>query len=451
MRTKIYISHANPEDNVFSTWLALKLMALGYEVWCDTIQLELGVDFWKTFEFEIRNNTKRFLFVSSQAIKSKDNALRELAVAEATRRSMDDKDPDKAKFMIALRIDPLLPFGEINPILLRTTAADFSKSWADGLAQVIDQFANDDIPRKSEANHQSIKAWWDSLHASTRTVKNTLETYRSNWFPVKKFPRSLLVYQFKDSRIRQEDVNSMKPAARLFKSRIITFGSPQEVNAWLISLNNTLIEAQYEIPVGSIIDGSYDSRFISNRDAKRILVELINKSWDTFLDRVGLKKYQMSNGRLCFWIPMSEQEPPHLGKGQLIGIQKNKHWHFAISGSTKLYPLPLISIRSHIIFTYDGKVAVNSSQIQHRARRRQGRNWWNSHWRDKLASMVRLLQNAQGDIVVPLSSDQSMVLDANGVAFESPVSYDVQEGIEPEAIAEPSWDEEDDESSEGDA
>ncbi|MGH7707001.1 MAG: TIR domain-containing protein [Vulcanimicrobiaceae bacterium] len=35
----IFISHANPEDNAFTLWLAAKLSSLGYEVWADVMRL----------------------------------------------------------------------------------------------------------------------------------------------------------------------------------------------------------------------------------------------------------------------------------------------------------------------------------------------------------------------------------------------------------------------------
>ena len=65
MRNKIFISHATPNDNDFTKWLALKLITLGYDVWCDVFYLDKGVDFWKTIETEIRDNTIQFFVVMS--------------------------------------------------------------------------------------------------------------------------------------------------------------------------------------------------------------------------------------------------------------------------------------------------------------------------------------------------------------------------------------------------
>ena len=61
MRNKIFISHATPDDNDFTKWLSLKLVGLGYEVWCDVLFLDKGADFWKIIEKEIRENAIKLL------------------------------------------------------------------------------------------------------------------------------------------------------------------------------------------------------------------------------------------------------------------------------------------------------------------------------------------------------------------------------------------------------
>ena len=65
MRNRIFISHATPDDNDFTKWLALKLVGMGYEVWCDILKLDKGIDFRGSIEKETRDNTCKFLIVSS--------------------------------------------------------------------------------------------------------------------------------------------------------------------------------------------------------------------------------------------------------------------------------------------------------------------------------------------------------------------------------------------------
>src|SRR5690348_14506983 len=77
----VFVSHANPEDNVFTRWLALRLAADGFPVWCDLTKLLGGEDFWKDAEAAIRMRTCKFLYVLSTASNVKDGPRNELQVA----------------------------------------------------------------------------------------------------------------------------------------------------------------------------------------------------------------------------------------------------------------------------------------------------------------------------------------------------------------------------------
>jgi len=70
-RNTIFISHATPRDNDFTRWLALKLVGLGYDVWCDILELPKGSDFWIKIEQEIRQKTSKFLIVLTVRLQNK--------------------------------------------------------------------------------------------------------------------------------------------------------------------------------------------------------------------------------------------------------------------------------------------------------------------------------------------------------------------------------------------
>src|SRR5208283_2138521 len=78
----VFVSHANPEDNEFSRWLALQLAKEGYPVWCDLTKLLGGEDFWINIEEAIRTRSSKFLFVLSRTSNSKIGPLQELHVAQ---------------------------------------------------------------------------------------------------------------------------------------------------------------------------------------------------------------------------------------------------------------------------------------------------------------------------------------------------------------------------------
>lgn len=58
-RSIVFISHATPEDNDFTLWLAGKLGAAGYEVWSDLTHLQGGDGFWGNIEEVSRGHPHR--------------------------------------------------------------------------------------------------------------------------------------------------------------------------------------------------------------------------------------------------------------------------------------------------------------------------------------------------------------------------------------------------------
>ena len=88
MRDTIFISHATPEDNDFTIWLASRLQLLGYKVWIDRKGLLGGEKFWQEIDQIIRNQAAKFLMVYSNYIcypgqpgKLKDGIYKEYSLA----------------------------------------------------------------------------------------------------------------------------------------------------------------------------------------------------------------------------------------------------------------------------------------------------------------------------------------------------------------------------------
>jgi hypothetical protein len=73
MKDTIFISHATPEDNEFTIWLASRLELLGYKVWVDKNELLGGEVFWADIEDAIKNKAIKVLLVYSENIIDKEN------------------------------------------------------------------------------------------------------------------------------------------------------------------------------------------------------------------------------------------------------------------------------------------------------------------------------------------------------------------------------------------
>src|SRR6266481_650888 len=84
----IFISHANPEDNEFAKWLAVRLAGAGFEVWSDVTKLIGGEKFWTEIEKAIKEHSHKFLLCVTKS-SDKPGVMRELGwalEAEAAKR-----------------------------------------------------------------------------------------------------------------------------------------------------------------------------------------------------------------------------------------------------------------------------------------------------------------------------------------------------------------------------
>jgi hypothetical protein len=72
----IFISHATPQDNEFSIWLASRLEMFGYKVWIDKEGLIGGERFWATIQQAIMSSAK-VLFVYSKNIITQDGVIKQ--------------------------------------------------------------------------------------------------------------------------------------------------------------------------------------------------------------------------------------------------------------------------------------------------------------------------------------------------------------------------------------
>lgn len=106
-RTKVFVSHATPDDNDCAVWLASRLAMAGYPVWVDTEALLGGEDFWRLIEHAIRHESVKVVVVLSPVSVARDGVLKEIALALTVGRQLGDPN-----FVIPVRIGGL-PFPDI--------------------------------------------------------------------------------------------------------------------------------------------------------------------------------------------------------------------------------------------------------------------------------------------------------------------------------------------------
>src|SRR5262249_1058957 len=152
-RRIVFISHSNPEDNDFTTWLAARLALAGYEVWSDITKLIGGEVFWKDIEEAIRHYAVKFLSVLSVSATPKRGFMKELSVAYASQPQGKLGD-----FIIPLRIDDI-PFSDIPIQIHNKNVIDFTAGWHNGLARILKKFEQDKVPESRSGLASSLSEW----------------------------------------------------------------------------------------------------------------------------------------------------------------------------------------------------------------------------------------------------------------------------------------------------
>ena len=434
MRDMVFISHANPEDNDFSMWLALQLAKEGYPVWCDLTKLLGGEDFWNDIEKAIREKTIKFLYVLSKTSNKKIGPLQELHVAHSVAKD----NPDLKDFIIPLHVDDL-PYRNINIQLARLNAIPFNKGWAKGLKTLLDKLEEDNVKKSSGFTPESVTSWWRNQFSAEKGIFNERDEYLSNWFQIEKLPEQIWFHKLKRSQIGKIEIPTELPfPAFQHATYLVSFA---HADAFKGKLGYFLgISDSSSFITNDFLNQGISQLNIEKKQSRNFVTRLLKLAWEQFLEKRNLPTYEMSNQTKCFYFykDMIDKDKIQFtgadgskGYRNIVGyktINKNKrYWHFGIQSKPLAYPALAYVIKPHVLFSSDGKNIWDSTSRMHVARRGQCKDWWNPHWRDRILASMSWLSNEEGIIEVPLGNDLSLKVSNFPILFESPVSYSAPE------------------------
>lgn len=436
----IFLSHALPEDNEFTRWLALRLAKEGYPVWCDLTKLLGGEDFWNDIEDAIRNQTTKFLFVLSRFSNEKQGVLQELALAKRVGK-------ERVDFVIPLKIDDF-PSDETTIELTRLNAIDCRGNWVTGLLRLLEKLEKDGVNKDPRFGPEAVATWWQGYLREEGGLMATKETYASNWFAVEDLPKTLYLHSLVGGGKDKREALPFDFPHRIFKSGVFSFAKARELNSALSSIGGAVSETQSFDLDPFQWEGSRNLK-IDRSEARRIVTYLLREAFDEHCRSVGLQQYELAGRARCFWFRENFAEGNKVsyqhfggrkafrrmvGKSRMLprdGEERFRTWHFGIQAGLIRWPALAMMIKSHVVFSEDGELYESSSK-QHSARRSQCKMWHNDTWLDRmLAAMTFLAGSADAEAIkIPLSEDASFTVRSKPMQFQSPVSYGAPGEIE---------------------
>lgn len=413
MKDQIFISHATPEDNDFTIWLASRLEMRGYRVWIDKERLLGGERFWDTIQKAIDSSRKVLLVYSNNIVQNrslKRGIEDELEYAKSLASVKNDTE-----FVIPLHIDDsaynlVIGLPNINHI-------PFNNNWAQGLAQLFKKLDKDGVQYDANIN-SSLSTWYESVYSTDSKIMKKKEMYYTSWWSVKYIPQTFYMYKFsnKEQATTIKQVNESIPLAQ--QSNIISsFDGELSFNVAREGLNfDILPQAIYSYSLEKILLGFESDSFPSHKDVENHFKDYLRYLIYEILRRKGFRKTEMANKRYAYYFPAYQNKfvkipfrykksfPPKTKRKALGGKYKDKgYWHYGISVLSMLYPHIGVSIKSHLFFTSDGFKLIDNDSVQHSYRRNKGRSFFNEHWRDMLLALLTSLQGNNGKIEIPVT------------------------------------------------
>ncbi len=425
MRDMLFLSHANPEDNDFTLWLAVQLAREGYPVWCDLTQLLGGEDFWKDAEQAIRERTIKLVYVLSKASNVKEGPLQELQVAKNVAR-----DEQLENFIIPVLIDDL-PHREIHIQLSRINAIPFANGWASGLQTLLAKLEKEAVPRNADFSPGSLASWWRNRFSAAGGILNEPEDYLTNWFPITLLPKEFYLHELRRSGIGRVSATSDLPYPAFQHGRfLVSFATADDFRQRL-GFGMSIGES-YPIPVTAPDAGIPVSRSLDRRKTRDFLVRLLALAWDQMITERRLPTYQLSDRACCFFFTkgLAQDDVVFFQRvggrrtyRKVVGHTGIRFWHFGIQAKPMLHPTPAYIVKPHVLFSDDGSQVWASKRRLHRARRSHCRNWWNPDWRDRILAAMAWLSDRNGTLCLKLGSDSTVRVIPIPLTVTSPVSY----------------------------
>jgi hypothetical protein len=427
-RDTLLLSHANPEDNEFTLWLALQLANEGYRVWCDLTKLLGGEVFWDDIEEVIKTRAAKMLYVLSRTSNTKDGPLKELHFAQGVAKKEKLKD-----FVIPLNIDEL-PHGDITIEITRVNAVPFAHSWGAALAKLLEKLEEDHVPKDPKFNRTAVNDWWRTQFSAEQGLRKEPEEYLSNWFPIS-LPTHIYLHSLSRRSIGKLEVPETLPYPAVQDGMfLITFASASDFDAKL-GPEMYIAKAGESLEVAALL-AEPKSTFGKH------LFQLLRIAWEQMLEERKLPVYELANKAKCFYFPKNrvpndkvfftgvDGEKTHRAMvgfstrtNPMTGLSVKRFWHYAVQARPLVHPMLAYIFKSHVLFTNDGTTIWESKKRLASARRSQCKSWWNDEWRDRTLAAATYMCDGADKITVKLGSTATLSIPPTPLAFCSPVSY----------------------------
>ncbi len=424
-RQALFISHASPEDNIFTLWLGAKLTALGYEVFADVLRLKGGDDWERILESAIRDKAAKFLLAATPHGVQKQGVRNEITIATETAKRISDKS-----FIVPLRLAPF----DAPLQIAHAQYIDFSKGWAPGLSDLLTLLSEAAIPKSGDAANAAL--WQGVQLKDARTVSSTTERLVSNWLPIETLPERIIFYDFKGGisiGAAEKAIKESPVPVVGFNRGFLSFAPLHQLQDYFGP--NLPLERIDDRPTDDFLEEGWPDRHIFTGDARAKFTDVTRQALDAFFQAKGLQPFEIASGRFAWWPTAARATTKKLsfhwpdgpsGLRQIVGrsIKRGFHWHYGVSCWARTAPVRHIRVAGRVVFTSDGANPLGDAKRLHRLRRSFCKSWRNAKWRDLLLTFWHWLGDGAPVIDVPVGEGALMKLRLPPLIFDADFGID---------------------------
>ena len=436
-RDHIFISYAT-EQSSLCDWLARRLAAKGYAIWCDRQKLLGGENWINDINVAIDKRTFRMIALLSRDSLSKPNPQGEWQKGLAIGKALGIQD-----FVIPLNTDGLRS-DEITWNFQPINYIPFTPSWAEGLTKLTKKLEAIDAPRVlTEGPRLAVEST-----TARSAVRNESESLLSNCFEITQIPRFVRKYETSSNLSTTE----RRGLQREWACRDV---SPNRVLAFEDPPSGIYVNQRFRC----VDQVSWrDTEFLDEIDSRHLVVSLIHRCLDQLLRNKGLKYTVITNS----WSTKKKTKQWYLPRGVLdnnrvsFTFPSGKWGWFngigqrtfptAIGGEVYRYHLsptfsvlrdqsdPFVLLLRNRVYLTDAKdIPLKGQKIVSR-RKHLCKGWFNYEWCARTLGIAQLL--ADEDMYIRFGSDakQQLVISAIPIVASAPQCIEDELVDEPDGI-----------------
>ena len=428
-RDHIFISYAT-EQSALCDWLARRLAAEGYAIWCDRQKLLGGENWPNDIDAAIDERTFRMLALLSRDSVKKPNPQGEWlkGIAIGKKLGIDD-------FVIPLNTDGLRS-DEIPWNLQPINYIPFTPSWAEGLASLLKKLSSLGAPR---ALRDGPRVAVESIVARN-AVRDEPEILLSNCFEITQIPRLIRKYKLTSGKLSTDERRALQrkwACYNVSSTLVLAFDDPPST-----------VTACYKFQRFSQVPWR-NTELVNGIDTRNLVVSLIHKCLHRLLEAKGIAYCDdrrqwyipcglLEDDRVIFTYPGGKKSWfKGVGERTYRVIKGKEVYRYHLSPSFTVLrdqadPFVLL-LKNRVYLTDTNGDSLDKTKIISR-RKHLCRTWFNSQWGARTLGIAQLLADEDMHIRFGPEGEQQLVINAMPIVPNAPQRIHDQLVDEPDDI-----------------